>query len=191
MFFFPLQDQYHFSFLKRKFFLLQGAQTEGLPYVYYTPSYGYAHSPYNPYNPFIPGALMGVDGPFVGTQQYYSIPPYENPAPAYLPMVVQSGPEIMSSNTTEAFLDTGAFTTNRAGGPVLKNNLSAASATYTRPPPKPTPNQTRSFVRVSEGSKANAGPSKLPAAHGNVTSSSFSSMASSQVLQVSSFALFW
>ncbi|XP_057485233.1 YTH domain-containing protein ECT4-like isoform X1 [Actinidia eriantha] len=160
-----------------------GAQTEGLPYVYYTPSYGYAHSPYNPYNPFIPGALMGVDGPFVGTQQYYSIPPYENPAPAYFPMVVQSGPEIMSSNTTEAFLDTGAFTTNRAGGPVLKNNLSAASATYTRTPPKPTPNQTRSFVRVSEGSKANAGPSKLPAAHGNVTSSSFSSMASSQVLQ--------
>ncbi|GFZ21650.1 evolutionarily conserved C-terminal region 7 [Actinidia rufa] len=160
-----------------------GAQTEGLPYVYYTPSYGYAHSPYNPYNPFIPGALMGVDGPFVGTQQYYSIPPYENPAPAYLPMVVQSGPEIMSSNTTEAFLDTGAFTTNRSGGPVLKNNLSAASATYSRTPQKPAPNQTRSFVRVSEGSKANAGPSKLPAAHGNVTSSSFSSMASSQILQ--------
>ncbi|PSS01556.1 YTH domain-containing family protein [Actinidia chinensis var. chinensis] len=160
-----------------------GAQTEGLPYVYYTPSYGYAQSPYNPYNPFIPGAMMGVDGPFVGTQQYYSIPPYENPAPAFFPMVVQSGPEIMSSHTTEAFLDTGAFTTNRADGPVLKNNLSAASATYTRNPPKPAPNQTRSFVRVSEGSKANAGPSKLPAAHGNVTSSSFSSMASSHVLQ--------
>ncbi|XP_058201719.1 YTH domain-containing protein ECT4-like [Rhododendron vialii] len=159
-----------------------GAQTEGLPYVYYTPSYGYAQSPYNPYNPYIPGAMIGVDGPFAGTQQCYTIPSYENPLspPAYFPMVVQSGPEIISSSTTEPFLDTGAFTTYRADGPGLKSNLSSASAAFARSAAKPA-SSTRSFARVSEGPKANAGPSKLPAAHGNVTSSSFSGLASTQV----------
>ncbi|KAL7220905.1 hypothetical protein ACSBR2_013732 [Camellia fascicularis] len=162
-----------------------GAQTESLPYVYYTPSYGYAQTPYNPYNPYIPGAMIGVDGPFMGTQQYYTIPPYENPAssPAYFNMVVQPGPEAISNSRAEPFLDTGAFTANRADGPVLKNSLSSTSATFTLTPPKPASNQTRSFARVSEGPKASAEPSKLPAAHGNVTSSSFSSLASSQVLQ--------
>ncbi|CAL5395831.1 unnamed protein product [Camellia sinensis] len=162
-----------------------GAQTESLPYVYYTPGYGYAQTPYNPYNPYIPGAMIGVDGPFMGTQQYYTIPPYENPAssPAYFNMVVQPGPEAISNSRAEPFLDTGAFTANRADGPVLKNSLSSTSATFTLTPPKPASNQTRSFARVSEGPKASAEPSKLPAAHGNVTSSSFSSLASSQVLQ--------
>ncbi|KAF2310328.1 hypothetical protein GH714_007802 [Hevea brasiliensis] len=51
-----------------------GAQTESLPYVYYTLSYGYGQSPYNPYNPYIPGAMIGVDGPYVGAQQYYAMP---------------------------------------------------------------------------------------------------------------------
>jgi len=159
-----------------------GAQTEGLPYVYYTPSYGYAQSPYNPYNPYIPGAMIGVDGPFVGTQQYYTIPSYENPlsSPAYSPMVVQSGPEIISSSITEPFLDTGACTTYQADGPGLKSNLSSASAAFGRTAAKPASN-TRAFARVSEGPRANVGPSKLPAAHGNVTSSSLSGLASSQI----------
>ncbi|KAI7994588.1 YTH domain-containing protein ECT2 [Camellia lanceoleosa] len=42
---------------------------------------------------------------------------------------------------------------------------------------------TCSFARVSGGVKANARPSKLPTSHRNVTSSSFSSLASSQVHQ--------
>lgn len=184
-----MQNEYLFLvFSQYILFLLQGAQTEGLPYVYYTPSYGYAQSPYNPYNPYIPGAMIGVDGPFAGTQQYYTIPPYENPSspPPYFPMVVQSGPEIISSSTTEPFLDTGAFTTYQADGPGLKSNLSSTSAAFARSVTKPA-SSTRSFARVSEGPKANAGPSKLPVAHGNVTSSSFSGLASTQV-QVSSFA---
>uniref|UniRef100_A0A5B7B6Q9 YTH domain-containing family protein n=1 Tax=Davidia involucrata TaxID=16924 RepID=A0A5B7B6Q9_DAVIN len=162
-----------------------GAQTESLPYVYYTPSYGYAQSPYNPYNPYIPGAMVGVDGPFVGTQQYYTIPSYENSvsSPTYFPMLVQSRPDIISNSTTDSFLDTGAYTANRADGPGLKHNMSSASATFTLTPPRPASNQTHSFTRVSEGPKANAGPSKLPAMHGSGTSGSFSSMASSQVLQ--------
>ncbi|XP_052207540.1 YTH domain-containing protein ECT4 [Diospyros lotus] len=162
-----------------------GVQTDSLPYVYYTPSYGYAQSPYNPYNPYIPGAVIAVDSPFVGTQQYYTIPSYENPmsSPAYFPLIVQSGPEIISSSTTEPFLDTGAFAANRSNVPGLKNNLPSAPATSTLVQPKPTSIQTRSFSRMSEGPKANSGPSKPPSAHGNVTSSSFSSLASPQVLQ--------
>ncbi|KAI8003791.1 YTH domain-containing protein ECT2 [Camellia lanceoleosa] len=119
-----------------------GAQTESLPYVYYTPSYGYAQSPYNPYNPYIPGAMLGVDGSFVGTQQYYAIPSYENPlsSPSGFPMVIQSGPEMISSSTTEPFLDTGVFTTHRTDGPG-HNNLSPASATL-QTAPKPASNQT-------------------------------------------------
>ncbi|KAL6970191.1 YT521-B-like domain [Sarracenia purpurea var. burkii] len=160
-----------------------GAQNEGLPYVYYTPSIGYAHSPYNPYNPYIPGAVIGVDSPFVGTQQYYAVPSYENPAATYFPMVFQPGPEIISNNTTEPFLDMSGFTANRADHPGLKNNPSSASATLTLTPSKPASNQTRSFARVSEGPKANAGPSKLPTAHGNVPSNSFPSLASAQIVQ--------
>ncbi|XAR49739.1 hypothetical protein NMG60_11033027 [Bertholletia excelsa] len=162
-----------------------GVQTESLPYVYYTPSYGYAQSPYNPYNPYIPGAMIGVDGSFIGTQQYYTIPSYENSvsSPAYVPVVVQPGSEIISAGTTEPFLDAGVFNANISEGPGLKNNLSSASATFTLTHPKPASNQSHSFGRVSGGPKANAGPSKLPAAHGNVTSSSLSSLASTQVLQ--------
>uniref|UniRef100_A0A5B7B487 YTH domain-containing family protein n=1 Tax=Davidia involucrata TaxID=16924 RepID=A0A5B7B487_DAVIN len=162
-----------------------GAQTESLPYVYYTPSYGYAQSPYNPYNPYIPGAMVGVDGQFVGTQQYYTIPSYENSvsSPTYFPMLVQSRPDIISNSTTDPFLDTGAYIANRADGPGLKCNLSSASATYTLTPPRPASNQTHSFTGISEGVKVNAGPSKLPATHGSATSGSFSTLASSQVLQ--------
>ncbi|KAM7484926.1 hypothetical protein LguiA_000935 [Lonicera macranthoides] len=138
-----------------------GAQTENLPYVYYTPSYGYSQSPYNPYNPYIPGAIIGVDGPFVGTQQYYTIPSYENPAssPSYVPMVVQSRPDITSNSTTDLFVDKAATTASRVDGRGLKHNLSPSSATFTRG----ASNQTSSFNRVSDGSKANAGPSKQPA----------------------------
>lgn len=152
-------------------FILQGAQTENLPYVYYTPSYGYSQSPYNPYNPYIPGAILGVDGPFVGTQQYYTIPSYENPAssPSYVPMVVQSRPDISSNSTTDLFIDKAASTANRVDGRGLKHNLSPSSETLTRG----ASNQTSSFNRVSDGSKANAGPSKQPA-----------SSASAQALQV-------
>ncbi|CAL5322535.1 unnamed protein product [Camellia sinensis] len=124
----------------------QEVQYTSLPYVYYTPSYGYAQSPYNPYNPCIPGAMLGVDGPFVGTQQYYAIPSYENPLslPSGFPMVIQSGPEMISSSTTEPFLDTGVFTAHRADGPG-HNNLSPASATL-QTAPKPASNQIRSLA---------------------------------------------
>ena len=189
-------DYFVCSFSKHIFFLLQGVQTETLPCMYYIPSHGYAQSPYNLYNPNIPGAMLGADDPFIGMQQYYDVPYYEYPmsSPTGFPMVFQSGPEFITSNTTDPYLNTGftanrtggqslnSFTANRAGG--LKNNFSWASTTLPTVP-KPASNQARSFARVSEGSKANAGPSKLPESQGNFTYGSFPSLpSSSQVFQV-------
>ncbi|KAF6175507.1 hypothetical protein GIB67_021997 [Kingdonia uniflora] len=81
-------------------FQYPGFQTESLSYAYYTPSYGYAESPYNPYNPYIPGAVVGVDGPFVGMQQYSTGTTAENPtASPYLPYV-QSAPDNIPNMVT-------------------------------------------------------------------------------------------
>uniref|UniRef100_A0A1D1XNY6 YTH domain-containing family protein n=1 Tax=Anthurium amnicola TaxID=1678845 RepID=A0A1D1XNY6_9ARAE len=97
---------------RHRFFGLDGQdlhcpdmQTESLPYVYYAPSYGYAHSPYNPYNPYnpyIPGAVIGVDSPFVGTQQYIPDVAYQQPvsSPAYFP-VVPSGADVIPNISPE------------------------------------------------------------------------------------------
>ena len=72
--------------------MLQAFQTESSPYVYYSPNYGYAQSSYNPYNPYIPGAVIGGDGPVIGTEQYFSNPSYQLPVSsptAYIPVFVQ------------------------------------------------------------------------------------------------------
>lgn len=135
-----------------------GVQTESLPYVYYTPTYEYAQSPYNPYNPFIPGAVLGADGSLMGSQvaqQYYTVPSYENPAsgPTYFPMVVQPGPEIISSSTTESLFSAGSFIANRADGVGFEH---------------PNPN---------------AGPSAISATLGNTAHSVISGSLPSQVFQ--------
>ncbi|KAK9288518.1 hypothetical protein L1049_016977 [Liquidambar formosana] len=162
-----------------------GAQTESLPYVYYTPTYGYAQSPYNPYNPYIPGAAIGVDGPFAGTQQFYTIPPFQNPpsSPAYYPLVVQPRPDIVPNSSPDHLLDTGSSTAIRPNGRGLKHNLSSTSAAFTMTPPRPASNQTHSLARVAEASRATAGPSKQPVTHGSVTSGSFRSPTSLHVVQ--------
>ncbi|CAI9292017.1 unnamed protein product [Lactuca saligna] len=139
-----------------------GTQTESMPYVYYTtPSYGYAESPYNPYNPYIPGAMIGSDGSYVGAQQQYYIP-YENGAssPAYYPMLVQTGPDTLT--TTDQYMDM-----------PTSNWVDPSSANPTRP----ASNHANSFGKVSEGYKSNdgIGTNKLPAANnGNVTVTSSS-----------------
>lgn len=166
--------------------MLQGGQTDNLPYVYYTPSYGYAQSPYNPYNPYIPGAMIGVDAPFVGTQQYYTMPPYQNPvsSPAYIPIVVQSRPDIVPNSSPDPLLDNGVSPGNRLDGRGRKHALSSTSAAFTMPSQRPVPNQTHSYSRVSDVPRTIAGSSKQPVTHGSVTSSSFPGPASSHVLQV-------
>ncbi|KAM7463191.1 hypothetical protein LguiA_031312 [Lonicera macranthoides] len=137
-------------------FQYPGAQVESLPYVYYTPSYGYSQSAYNPYNPYIPGAMMGADVPFLVAQQYYTIPSYENAisSPAYFPMVVQSIPDINSNIPS-------APTAIKADGPVFKNKSSPASAISTLNPQRNASSQA-TLPRVPEGSKANVVPSKQP-----------------------------
>lgn len=167
-------------------FLLQGVQTDSLPYVYYTPSYGYAQSPYNPYNPYIPGAMIGVDAPFVGTQQYYTLPPYQNPpsSPAYIPIVVQPRPDIISNSTPDTMLDTGASAAIRPDGRGRNHNLSSASAAFTMPSQRSASNQIHPFPRVSDVPRVIAGSSKQPVTHGSVTSGSFPGPVSSHVLQV-------
>lgn len=177
---------YIFVFSYAFFFVLQGAQTESLPYVYYTPSYGYAQSPYNPYNPYIPGAVIGVDGPFVGAQPYYTIPPYQDPvsSPAYVPVVIQ--PDMLPNTLPEPLLNTGDSISNRSDGRGLKHNLASASAAFTTNPSKPASNQKNSLVRTSEGSRARAtsGANKQAIINEPVPSVSSSTAVSSRVIQV-------
>ncbi|CAA2946269.1 YTH domain-containing family 3-like isoform X1 [Olea europaea subsp. europaea] len=143
-----------------------GVSNEGVPYVYYTPNYGYAQSPYNPYNPYIPGAMVGVDGSFVGAQQYYTIPSYENPvsSPAYISMI--------ANNTIDPFVGNDV-SPNRAGGPALKNSLSLKSTKFSPTPLRTATSQTNTAI-------ANAESSKQPMIRGNITSRSFPSSTSSQ-----------
>ncbi|XP_061986244.1 YTH domain-containing protein ECT4-like isoform X1 [Populus nigra] len=158
-----------------------GAQTEYLPYVYYAPSYAYAQSPYNPYNPYIPGAMIGVDGPYAGEQQYYTVPPYQDPVSSsgYIPVVVQ--PEAFQNGSADPLLDTSIARNSRPDGKSFKHGISSSSAAFAWNPPRPASNQTNSLNRISEWPKANVGPVKQ--SHGGVSSGSILTQASSHVLQ--------
>ncbi|KAK7264767.1 hypothetical protein RJT34_32377 [Clitoria ternatea] len=136
-----------------------GAQNESFPYVYYTPSYGFAQSPYNPYNPYIPGAMIGVDDPFGGAQQYYSLPNYQNPvsSPTYIPFVVQ--PENFPDSAVDSLFDTSA-SISRPDGRGSKHKFNSASAAFTRNSSKPLSNPTSSLARVSEGLRDNTAVKK-------------------------------
>ncbi|KAJ6891515.1 YTH domain-containing protein ECT4 isoform X1 [Populus alba x Populus x berolinensis] len=160
-----------------------GAQTESLPYVYYTPSYGHAQSPYNPYNPYIPGAMVGIDGSYAGAQQYYTISPYQDPVSSsgYISVAVQ--PEVFPYGLADPLVDNGIERSSRPDGRSLKHDVSSSSAAFARNVPRPASNQTNSLYRISEGSKANVGPSKQPMTHGGVSSGSILTQTSSHVLQ--------
>ncbi|KAK6913629.1 YTH domain [Dillenia turbinata] len=137
-----------------------GAQAESLQYVYYTPSYGYAQSPYSPYNPYIPGATIGVDTPFVGVQQYYTVSANQNSgsSPAYVPVAIPSAPDVAPNVSIGPLLGSGASAVNRL-------NLSAATAAFN---PRPTSHRTHSLRKVSEGARANTTQNKQSALHGSV-----------------------
>lgn len=159
-----------------------GSQTETFPFLYYTPTYGYGQYTYNPY---IPGAMVGVDGQFLGAQQYYTIPSYENPssAPAYFPMVVQSRSDLIANNTTDPFLHTTTSTANRADRSGLKQNISSASSALSSNLLGPASSQASSMMMVSDGTKTNATASVRPITHANVTSNRLSRPPSNQILQ--------
>ncbi|XP_027369139.1 YTH domain-containing protein ECT4-like isoform X2 [Abrus precatorius] len=158
-----------------------GAQNESFPYVYYTPSYGFAQSPYNPYNPYIPGAMVGVDGPFGGAQQYYSLPNYQNPvsSPAYIPLVVQ--PNNIPDSSVDSLFDTSA-SVSRPDGRGLKHKFNSTSGAFTRNSSKPLSNPTSSLGRVAEVPKDNTG-GKKDLMNGDVSGCGFLSLASSPIHQ--------
>ena len=113
-------------------FTIQGGQNENSPYIYYTPSYGYAQSPYNPFNPYIPGA----DSPF---QQYYPpLPPYQNVASsgAFVPYAA-AHPDTVSSSSANSLVETGSGA-NRRGS--RNRNASAADGIQRNASEKPRPN---------------------------------------------------
>ncbi|KAG5391549.1 hypothetical protein IGI04_021512 [Brassica rapa subsp. trilocularis] len=110
----------------------QGGQNDNSPYIYYTPSYGYAQSPYNPFNPYIPGA----DSPF---QQYYPpLPPYQNVASsgAFVPYAA-AHPDTVSSSSANSLVETGSAA-NRRGS--RNRNASAADGIQRNASEKPRPN---------------------------------------------------
>ncbi|TKY54294.1 YTH domain-containing family protein 2 [Spatholobus suberectus] len=157
-----------------------GAQNESFPYVYYTPSYGFAQSPYNPYNPYIPGAMIGVDGPFGGAQQYYSLPNYQNPisSPAYIPLVQ---PDNFPDSSVDSLFDTSA-SVSRTDGRGLKHKFNSASGAVTRNSSKSLSNPTSSLARISEGPRDNAGVKK-DVTSGSISGRGFLNLASSPVHQ--------
>ncbi|KAK9136625.1 hypothetical protein Sjap_007219 [Stephania japonica] len=173
-----------------------GLQTESLPYVYYTPTYGYGQSPYNPYNPYIPGAIVGVDGPFVGMQQYYTGSTYQHPSQTYLPLVVQPTIDSIPNGGMESHLSSaGPSSGNGPTGPgsKLKTSSSAGSvkaSSYSaladgRAETTALNNSHHSGKR-SEVSKANAASSKHPVASTSATIRTVSHSATSQIPQVHS-----
>lgn len=91
-----------------RFFALDGQDLHylGVQTLYYTPNYGYAQTPYNPYSPYVPGAVVGVDGPFIGSQQYFSSP-YQTPpvsSPAYIPVLVHPPSDFVPSSSADPLL---------------------------------------------------------------------------------------
>lgn len=158
--------------------------------MYYTPSYGYAQSPYNPYNPYIPGAMIGADSSFVATQQYY-VPSYENSS-TYIPMVVQPGTDTYMIGTTGQYMDMTASTANRIDSAGANNNSLSATATYTMNPARGSSGHTNTPGKVSESFKGNGGLNKNPATSGGIAPVTVSGPASSQLLQVwLLYFLFW
>lgn len=169
-----------------------GLQTENLPYVYYTPSYGYAQSPYNPYNPYIPGAVIGVDGSFVGMQQYYPGSTYQHlpSSSSYYPYFVQPVTETVPTSAQEPhFLNSGMSNPNGSEGSGLKRNLQEAPGSTAKPSRAAqvdgdkSSNQSNSHAKRLEVSKANVTNSKQHATNKNTASSSVSHATSSQATQ--------
>ena len=142
----------------------QGAQIENSPYVYYTPSYGFGDSPFNPYNPYIPGAMLGVDGSFVGTQPYYAVPPYPNPASSsgYFPVLVQPTPDVAANGSRDTMPDVASSTITQTNGSNTKRSHSSSPATFSMNPSKAASSQTHASAGTSQSSKVSTGTSKRP-----------------------------
>ncbi|XP_074272987.1 uncharacterized protein LOC141596666 [Silene latifolia] len=137
-------------------YMAQGTQAESLPYIYYTPNYGYGESPFNPYNPYIPGAMIGADGSCIGTQPYY-LSPYSDPvtSPGYFPVLVQSGTNALPNSSTDTISDVGPSTMHRANAASVKRSYAFNPASSSVKPSKATSSQTNTLKAASHISEAN------------------------------------
>ncbi|KAL0797071.1 hypothetical protein Bca101_068448 [Brassica carinata] len=146
-------------------FTIQGGQNENSPYIYYTPSYGYAQSPYNPFNPYIPGA----DSPFVASHQYYPVPPYQNvpSSPAFVPYAAH--PDIVSTSSANSLVETGSGANRgRSDGRGSRNrNASAADGIQRNAP------AANSASRSSDKPRPNPGGQNRPLATEKRVSTAF------------------
>lgn len=159
-----------------------GVANENLPFVYYTPSYGYGQSPFNPYNPYIPGAMIGVDGSVGAGQQGYALPLYDNSIslPSYVPVVLQSRPDTVG-NVVGNSMDNVA-SVDSVEGFVAKHSLRSTTSNSSVTVVGETVGQRNSLARVSEGVRANTGCGKQPVP--SMTSGRFPSQASAQIPRV-------
>lgn len=161
----------------------QVTANENIPYVYYSPNYGYGQSPFNPYNPYIPGAVIGADGSIISPQQYYALPSYENPvtSAAYMPVVFQPRPDAVANGIVDSFVDT-TGSVNKSDGLGSKHNLALNTPNSSLTAVGDASTRRNSFAKMSEG-RVNVGTGKHNPS--SVTSGSFTSQAASQIPQVS------
>ncbi|GAB2233312.1 hypothetical protein Droror1_Dr00002532 [Drosera rotundifolia] len=141
-----------------------GTQSESLPYLYLTPSYGYGESPYNPYNPYIPGAVTGLDNTYVATQPYYTVQTYQTSAssPGYYP-AVQQYTDAYGSSSMDSWKDVPSAV-NKGMSTGGKHKSASASVAFSQNHSKPASNQTQSVLRLSDGSRINSGTNNRPIA---------------------------
>ena len=122
---------------------------------------------------------MGPDGPYIGAQQFYTIPSYESSvsSPAYVPVIVQ--PDTVPNSSNE--LIDPSINRSNGNGRMHKNE---SSGNFSRNATNPTLGQRNSLDRLSEVPRANVGPSKQSATLGSISAGSHAGSISSRVYQV-------
>lgn len=118
--------------------------------LYYLPSY---QSGYSPYNPSMPGAVVGVDGQYLGQQSYYPSTMLQQPlASTGFVQSAAYGPEVVSAYPWDSSI-------------YFPNGLHGVYADPTAPSPKSSftsRTQTLASSKTSTSSKSSATETKEP-----------------------------
>lgn len=128
---------------------LQGLQMEDLPYLYYTPGYGYTHpSPeqYAVYQQYMPGPTY---------QAQTQLPPS-----AYVPVVIQPGSDFSSYASLVSF-DPSAVSTNVTGTSTGLTSSQLASNTSVKGRPHTSTSGTMSPVSLVTGASRSSQHSQI------------------------------
>jgi len=155
-------------------------QTENLPCVYYASSYDYAQSPYNPFNPYIPGAVIGADGPYIGTQPCFTNPSYLQTVspPGYIPVVSQPGSDtLLNGSPDPLFFGSGAvkYAPPLSSMSVTTTPLKVSFENLSLEPSFPS-QQIQIAGRLSDGGGVSAAPRKKFSPYGDMTNGSIPQM---------------